>query len=420
MTMLLSIPSMADSRLMGSSVPVREGAEEGQLVVECIRTGIALKRLEGEWRDLFQRVGCRSAFLSMEWIEAWWRLWGAPHRLLIIAVRNRLGRLVAVAPFYVRRPRLHSWGTRALCFVGNDYVAPDHLNILVDQEYGRASIKAIVDQVRRLQGEWDYLELSNGHEASPVFSGLCRELQAQGLRGQVLHVSECPYAALPDSFEAYLGSLGSNHRYNFRRRRRALEREGRVEFVVCESWPTIREHFEELRALHALRFGQKQVQSAFLLPRIQEFHADVLPRLTAAGMARLYVLRVQGRAVAALYGFSVGKTFAFYQSGMDPAWSRLSVGLVMMGCAIEEAIRTGHDEFDFLAGDQAYKRQWAMHSRNDVTICYFDRRVRSRLAAARFETIRQLIRVKQGGRRYARAVRGLFPAGEHADPKSME
>jgi CelD/BcsL family acetyltransferase involved in cellulose biosynthesis len=418
--MLVSIPSLADLQLMGSSVSVREGAEEGQLLVECVRTATALTRLAGEWRDLFQQVGCRNAFLSIEWIESWWRQWGAPHRLLVIAVRNSVGRLVAVAPFYVRRPRLHSWGTRALCFVGNDYVAPDHLNILVDQGHVQSSIKAIVEQVQQLRGEWDYIELSHGQEASPVFSGLCRELQAQGMREKVLHVAGCPYAVLPNSFEAYLGSMGSNLRYNYRRRRRALEREGRLEFVVCKSGPEIREHFDELRVLHGLRFGQKQVRSAFLLPRIQEFHADVVPRLTASGMARLYLLRMEGRTVAALYGFSAGKTFSFYQSGMDPAWSRLSIGLVMMGCAIEEAIGTGHDEFDFLSGEQAYKRQWATHSRNDVSICYFDRRVRSRLAWMRFETIRQLIRVKQEVRWTAQSILGRLRAVEHSDPKPME
>ncbi len=398
----------------------RSGTASGQLIVQCVRSAAALEQLAGEWRDLFERVSCRNAFLGIEWVESWWRHWGGPHHLLVIGVRNSSGQLVAVAPFYVRRARLRSWGTRALCFLGNDYVAPDHLNILVDQEYVQSSIKAIVEQVQRHRGEWDYIELSNAQAATPVFSELCRELKAHGMRERVLHVAGCPYATLPDSFEAYLGSVGSNLRYNYRRRRRALEREGQLKFVVCDSLPKIREHFEELRVLHGLRFGQKQVRSAFLLPQIQEFHADVLPRLTASGIARLYLLQMQGRTVAALYGFSVGKTFAFYQSGMDPAWSRLSIGLVMMGCAIEEAIHSGHDEFDFLAGDQTYKLQWATHSRNDVTVCYFDRRARSRLGWARFETIQRLIRVKQGARRYARAVSGLFPAGEHADSKPME
>lgn len=55
----------------------------------------------------------------------------------------------------------------------------------------------------------------------------------------------------------------------------------------------------------------------------------------------------RGKVIAALSGFSASKRFAFYECGMGPAWSRLSVGLVMMGCGIEEAIRTGHEEFDF-------------------------------------------------------------------------
>ena len=70
----------------------------------------------------------------------------------------------------------------------------------------------------------------------------------------------------------------------------------------------------------------------------------------------MYVIQACGAAVAALYGFSIGKKFLFYQSGMDPAWSRLSVGLGMMGWTIAEAIRNGHKEFDFVRGDEPYTR----------------------------------------------------------------
>ena len=107
---------------------------------------------------------------------------------------------------------------------------------------------------------------------------------------------------------------------------------------------------------------------------------EALQQLEAGGMAHVFVLESKGKAIAALYGFSVGKTFTFYQCGMDPAWSRLSVGLVMMGCALEEAIRTGHDEFDFLRGDEAYKFQWTKKARRGITVRFFDRRIRSQWA----------------------------------------
>jgi CelD/BcsL family acetyltransferase involved in cellulose biosynthesis len=89
---------------------------------------------------------------------------------------------------------------------------------------------------------------------------------------------------------------------------------------------------------------------------------------------------------------------------MDPAWSQKSVGLVLMGCAIEEAIRTGHDEYDFLRGDEDYKFMWTTSTRQDTTVCLFDGRVGSQLARPHVwvrEHVRQLIR------RYAVPLFGL-------------
>jgi CelD/BcsL family acetyltransferase involved in cellulose biosynthesis len=341
-------------------------------------------------------------------MESWWHQWGAHHRLLVVTVRNCSGQLVAVAPFYIRRSRLGGLGPRALCFLANDYVGSDHLDLLIDPEYVHSAVETIVRLADQYRAEWDYIELFNSQEASPGFARLCQGFKALGMTERIMNVAGCPYAALPTSFDAYLASVGANLRYNFRRRRRALEREGGVEFVAFKSRPDIQEHYGELLRLHGLRFGQKQMESAFLLPRVQEFHAEALPRLAANGMARLYLLQSKGRAIAALYGFSVGKTFAFYQAGMDPAWSRLSAGLVMMGCAIEEAIRTGHDEFDFLEGDQTYKFQWAAATRRNVSLCFFDRRIRSRWAWSRFSAFHRMIQVKRLVRRYGSLILGLL------------
>ena len=100
----------------------------------------------------------------------------------------------------------------------------------------------------------------------------------------------------------------------------------------------------------------------------------MLGEAAARGWARLFLLRASGQTVAALYGFSIGSTFQFYQCGMHPAWLNLGVGQLIVGGSIHEAIRAGHAEFDFLRGDESYKAQWAELSRWTVTVRLFDRR----------------------------------------------
>jgi CelD/BcsL family acetyltransferase involved in cellulose biosynthesis len=81
------------------------------------------------------------------------------------------------------------------------------------------------------------------------------------------------------------------------------------------------------------------------------------------GWLRLFTLRLDGNAVASLYGFHYGRVFYFYQSGFNPAYANHSVGLLMMAFAIQSAIEEGAEEYDMLHGTERYKFHWAHASR---------------------------------------------------------
>lgn len=334
---------------------------------------------------------------------SWWKHWGGKNQLFVVMVHETSGRLLAIAPFYIRRSCFGPWGPRALCFLAHKWVGSDHLNVIVDPEHEQLGVESIVCFVEQHRAEWEYIELANSEERAPALARLCRGFMSLGMTERVTDFEVCPYMTLPSSFETYLAGVGKNLRYNLRRRRRALEHEGQVKFIALRSGAELQEGLSELVRLHRLRFQQLHKYSSFLAPHIQEFHSDALKQMATAGMARLFLLQVGGKAVAALYGFSANKTFSFYQMGMDPAWARLSVGLVMMGCSIEETIRTGHERFEFLRGDESYKSHWARDTRQDVTRYLFDRRLRSQLGRAEvlvkialFGLIRGCIRKMEG------------------------
>ena len=75
-----------------------------------------------------------------------------------------------------------------------------------------------------------------------------------------------------------------------------------------------------------------------------------------------------GVNAAAFYGFRYGNKFYFYQSGFDPAFARSSVGLVMVGLTIRDAIAEGATEYDMLHGDESYKFLWTKDVRQLVRL----------------------------------------------------
>lgn len=380
---------------MTSSQSSASVADDLGLIAACETAPAALEQLGGAWRELFERIGCSNAFLSAEWMTTWWRHFGGTQRLLLMTVRLPSGQLIAVAPFYVRRSFLGSWGPRALCFLADTSVGSDYLNILVGPDYHEQAIQAIVRLVDRHRTEWDYIELSDTDAESPIFRQLRHAFKSRGMSERILRTYLCRHAVLPRSFDEYLASHSAKGRRKFRQLRKALKGEG-GRFVALQDNLDLHWGFEELVRLHRLRFEQRGGKpSWFLLPAVQAFHRALLWQLAAKGRARIFLLQRQGRAIAALYGFSVGGKFIGYQLGWDPAWSHLNPGRVMIFCAIEEAIRSGHEEYDFKGGQDAYKVQWVNRTRRVQTVCFFDNRIKSQWASAQVWVRRQVERVKQ-------------------------
>jgi CelD/BcsL family acetyltransferase involved in cellulose biosynthesis len=55
---------------------------------------------------------------------------------------------------------------------------------------------------------------------------------------------------------------------------------------------------------------------------------------------------------------TLGSTVYFYQAGFDPEHSSISPGTLLVAGTIRRAIEEGKTTFDFLRGDEPYKRRW--------------------------------------------------------------
>lgn len=336
-------------------------------------------RLGAEWDDLFRRANPENVFLSFGWMSTWWKHFGKGD-LAVIAVRNADGRLMALAPFYISRSAGGA-GARRLGFLADEHVGSDYLNVLADPECTAGAAVSEIARVLFADRFWDYIELCDAAD-SPIMSALSAELLNRGMRVWRTTPRVCRYIPLPASFEKYLAGIGTSLRANYRRRWRLLQREHQAECVAVSGTPEMQRQFPALIALHRMRFEQRDADSAFLAPGIPEFQAEAMRVLSEQGFARMFLLKAGAEFVAALYGFSVGGTFQFYQCGMHPGWVRYGLGQVLIGNAIEQIIAAGHATFDFLRGDESYKTQWAVDAHQNTTLRFFDRRPAS--AAARW------------------------------------
>lgn len=185
-------------------------------------------------------------------------------------------------------------------------------------------------------------------------------------------MNRCPYIPLRDhTWESYLATLGSDHRYNIHRRIKNLARDFTVSFEQVDDAGKLQPALDWLIELHRRRWLEHGDSDAFHTPKHVAFHRDFTALALQRDWLRLFVLNLDGEPASSLYGLRFGPTFSFYQSGFDPVYSRYSVGLVTMALAIQKAIGEGAAEYDFLHGEEDYKSRWTKQSREIVRLEWY-------------------------------------------------
>ncbi len=312
--------------------------------------------LETEWNGLLQASASDCLFLTWEWLYTWWKHLAAGRQLCLFLVR-RDEQLAAVAPFGLRRGR----PLPVLEFLGSGNVGSDYLDFIVRRGCEDEAIAALVQSVA---GERFPLNLTQLNRRRCFAAEIAEILAGSGWRASEAVTNVCPFIQLAGlSWDSYLAELGAEHRYNFRRKVRRLTEQFTVEFDEVRTETERREAIELVIHLHHMRWNERGGSDAFHTPELLSFHREMSRVALERGWLRLYVLRLDRRPVAALYGFLYRRTFYFYQSGFDPSFSKHSVGLVTMGLAIQNAIKEGALEYDLLHGDEDYKKHWALDRR---------------------------------------------------------
>lgn len=296
-------------------------------------------------RPLWERLATASGniFATWEWADTWWGHFGGEGELSLHACR-REGEADPFAILPLHRTRFGP--LPLLRFVGHgvgDVLgpvcapadAPDaNAALLASLSSGSLPAKLLVAE-RMLSGPG-----------------------ADALGGPILARERNPSLDVEGrTWDEYLRSTSKNMREKVRRSTKKVERDHELTYELCESAERVEPMMGTLFDLHARRWGGEA--GAFGSAANVPFHLDFAARAQRHGWLRLWVMRIDGEAVAAWYGFRFGDVEAYYQSGRDPSWDRSSVGFLMLVHSIKAAFDDGLDSYGFLRGDESYKDRFA-------------------------------------------------------------
>lgn len=295
-----------------------------------------------EWRSLWQRCPRASVFQSPAWVHAWWARFGGAHPWMLEFRHGE--RLVGIAPLFL-------WPEeRRVLLMGTGIT--DSLDILAEDQWASAVAEATFQWLDGCHSEWDVCDL----QQLPQYSSLRTAPTPQEWESSLATQDVTPVLLLPQHADDMprAAELAYLHR--------RLEKEGNVEIIAADEG-NFRELFQALVNLHNARWTERAEQGVLADESVREFHVDAAPGLLRLGALRLFVLKVAGQPVAAYYGFQHAGRAVYYLGGFAPEWKRFSVGTVIVGHAITEAIREGAREFDFGRGREPYKYRWGAEDR---------------------------------------------------------
>jgi len=316
---------------------------------------IADERQLAELKEAWNHLAGELPFLRFEWAETWWRHYRQTgDSLFVLTVRDRDGRLVGLAPWYVGR----RFGRRVVQFLGSGEVCSDYQTVLSLPGWEQQVASAIAAHLDGpLRSAWDLVELVSVEPERHALAFLIRDLEG---RGHAIHQrpgQNCWQIDLPATWESFVASLSKRRRANVRSLvRRSLASNAVVRLVTTEE--ELDRGFEILRNLHQRRHVSAGKAGCFASARFTRFHREMAGTFLAAGKLRLQWIELHGEPIAAEYDFIGGNTAYYYQSGMEPAQFNQSPGSLSLIASISRAIEQGYRTFDMLRGDEEYKAVW--------------------------------------------------------------
>ncbi|WP_144299645.1 GNAT family N-acetyltransferase [Elioraea rosea] len=309
--------------------------------------------LAARWRKLEEAVPDLSFFQSWTWMGC---LFEERFPAPVVIEAARAGETVGLALFNRRGRTLHLGASGAPLL---DAPFIEHNAPLV------AAAGAERDRILALLFAAAWAETGARHL---VLSGVPPALVSRA-GGHLLRLQEraAPWvdlAAIRREEGGYRARLSSNTRYQVTRSIRRYERRGPLTLEHAISPTTLEAWLTALMDLHGETWRRRGKPGAFAGPFARRFHAALTAKALARGELDLLRLSAGGDVVGYLYNLRLRGRVSAYQSGLVAAaeGGHEKPGLTLHVLAIERSLAGGDVAYDFLAGDDRYKRSLATES----------------------------------------------------------
>lgn len=272
------------------------------------------------------------------WLTVWWQAFGVSSELYLFDVQENKN-VVGIAPMMVKEGKATFIGSADVC---------DYMDFVVAPGKELVFFTALLDKLKH--DSISELCLESLRDNSTALTCLVDLAKSKGYEATVAKENVSLDLELPSTWDEYLKTLSPKQRRETGRRFRRLEEEGDINYrIVEEAEPEVLDIFFKL-----MRVSRKD-KAAFLTVQMESFFRAIADTMAEAKMLRFGILEISTKPVAAVMCFDYNDKVYLYNSGYDPEYSILSVGLLSKLLSIKDSIERGKKVYDFLKGAEEYK-----------------------------------------------------------------
>jgi CelD/BcsL family acetyltransferase involved in cellulose biosynthesis len=298
------------------------------------------------WNNLLKKGHSDIVFMTKEWQQTWWKVYGRGSLLLILAESD--GELITIAPLFADQGMIFFIGSG-----GSDYL--DFIGEIRNKEILEGILECAMDHTDDFCGFRFYHVLEDS-----VTQDILKELEQKriwklyeegSLGAPLLEIGLFPELA-----------QSAVRKKSLLRHEAYFQKNGGIEVVDFKNKAFVGE-MEAFFAQHVSRWAETQYPSLFVHEKNREFYTRLSRMSDQIDWLRLTGIRWQGQMIAYHFGFVYKNIFIWYKPTFNIELSKYSPGEVLLRQLILLSVKNEYTCFDFGLGEEPFKSRFANRTR---------------------------------------------------------
>lgn len=337
------------------------------------------------WHQLLAETRGASFFQTPEWLEIYWKYYGAGQKLRLLIVLDQATPIGIVPLTVAREPTrlgrlkvltypLHDWGS----FYGPIGKEPT------------VALTAAMYHIAHTRRDWEVLDFryvaNEGVDAGRTMNAL----EAAGLPATESFWKETALIDLNMGWDAYWASRESKVRNNLRRHQKRIKEIGEIELIrhrplgeaLGDAEPRYDLYDQCVKIASVSWQGTSTNGTTLSHPGVRDFFRESHAVAARLGCLDMNLLKAGEQWVGFGYNYQYRGHVEGIRIGYDPQYTKMGAGNVLYLTMLQDSFERGDLQFDMGIGSLDIKRFWWTHTAKSYRYTHYP------LAAPRAQLLR--------------------------------